>query len=75
VLARRGLERRAGETPAEFARRVAHRLPAEAAGPVERITDLYYRARYDAATREGDVGPLAATLLAELHAGLRRAGA
>jgi transglutaminase-like putative cysteine protease len=45
ALAARGLEKRPGETPLEFCRRVAPRLDGQAEG-VARVTALYQQARF-----------------------------
>jgi transglutaminase-like putative cysteine protease/uncharacterized protein (DUF58 family) len=65
-LARHGLRRRPHETPGELAARAAASLPSEAARRIHELTALYYRVRFDRATTEAQVRPLARRLLAEL---------
>jgi len=73
-LARNGVTQRPDETAEEVARRAADRLPVQVADRVRRLTELYYRVRFDPETSESDVQRSAAALLSELQrAGTRRA--
>ncbi len=71
LLARRGLQRRPGETPGELARRAAGRFPARAAGRVRDLTDLYYRVRFEGLDQGAGVRRLARRLLGDLRRDLR----
>jgi hypothetical protein len=71
LLARRGLRRRLGETPAELATRAAASLPERAAGRVRDLTDIYYRVRFEGETSGAAVRRLAARLLGDLRRDLR----
>jgi len=73
-LARNGVTQRPDETAEEVARRAAVRLPVQVADRVRRLTELYYRVRFDPRTSESDVERSAARLLSELErSGTRRA--
>ncbi|MCZ6832747.1 MAG: transglutaminaseTgpA domain-containing protein [Acidobacteria bacterium] len=66
-LKRRDLELRPGETPGELAARATCVLPAAAAVRVRKLTDLYYRVRYD-----GGDGRAAHRLMADLRRAFSR---
>jgi len=66
-LARHGVTRRGEETPAELAARVGKQLTPLGSTRVRQLTELYYRVRFDAATTERQVRPLAESLLAQLE--------
>ncbi|MFQ5720564.1 MAG: transglutaminaseTgpA domain-containing protein [Acidobacteriota bacterium] len=74
VLARSGLRRREGETPAEFAHRSAPRLTARAGARLRDVTDLYYRLRFDRTADLRHGARLGRRLLADIRRELRRRG-
>jgi transglutaminase-like putative cysteine protease/uncharacterized protein (DUF58 family) len=67
LLARRGLLRRPGETPAEFARRTGDTLGALGAEPLAELTRLYYRVRFDDRTSERSVAATARSLVGDVR--------
>jgi len=70
LLSKRGLTRRPGETPAEFATRARNTLPAHGAERLEELTHLYYRVRFDGVTQERQVTRIARALLTDVRSSL-----
>jgi uncharacterized protein (DUF58 family) len=69
-LARQGLSRRAGETPAELATRAEPVLTRHAADRLREVTRLYYRVRFDSSTDAREVHRIARALLGDIQNGL-----
>jgi transglutaminase-like putative cysteine protease len=72
LLSKRGLSRRAGETPAEFAARAATALTTRGAERLGALTALYYRVRFDGVTDERRVSRIARALIGDVRAELRQ---
>ena len=71
LLARQGLSRSAGETPAELAARAESVLTRRAADRLREVTRLYYRVRFDSSTDAREVNGIARALLGDIQNGLR----
>ena len=71
LLAKRGLSRRDGETPAELAERAKHLMTRRSADRLRELTRLYYRVRYDGVTSEQEVSRIARALVGDVRTGLR----
>jgi hypothetical protein len=71
LLSQRGMTRRRGETPAEFAARVEKLLTRHAADRLAELTRLYYRVRFDGVTVERQVARIGRALAGDVRAGIR----
>ncbi len=71
LLARQGLLRRTGETPAELATRAESVLTRRAADRLRELTRLYYRVRFDSSTDAREVHRIARALIGDIRSGLR----
>jgi transglutaminase-like putative cysteine protease/uncharacterized protein (DUF58 family) len=74
LLSKRGLSRRPGETPAEFAERAKSVVPHRAADRLDDLTRLYYRVRFDGVTDERRVARIARALLTDVRTALPEKG-